>query len=130
MQAHPCCHGVRLQRHGGLGRGQPIPGHERDQLTIGFGKAPDCVDQRLVLVAVDDDIGGVRVLFVNGTEKQSAQALPSPFPPPMIEQHVAGDPVQPRSEVIVPRHLVATSPHDQEHLRGHIRSVGRTTGSS
>jgi len=83
-----------------------------------------------VLVAVDDDIGGVWVLLADGTEKQSAQALPSPFSTPMIEQHVAGDPVQPRSEVIAARHLVATSPHDQEHLRGHIRGVGRATGSS
>jgi len=75
MQAHPCRHGVHLQRHGGLGRGQPIPGHERDQLTIGFAKASDRVDQPLVLVAVDDDIGGVWVLFVNGAEQQRAQAI-------------------------------------------------------
>jgi len=130
MQPHPCCHGVHLQCHGGLGRGQPLPGHESDQLTIWFWKTPDCGDQHLVLVAVDDDIRRVWVLLADGTEKQRAQQLSPSLATPMIEQHVAGDTEQPRSEVSAARHLVATSPHDQEHLRGHIRSVGRTTGSS
>ena len=130
MQAHSCCHGVHLQRLGGLGRGEPIPGHEGDQFAIGFVKVEDCGDQHLVLVAVGDDLGGVWVLLVNGTEQQCAQPLSSTLASSVIEQDVAGDPVQPRPEVFVPWHFVAASPYDEEHLRGHIRSVGRTTGPS
>ena len=123
MQAHSCRHRVHLQCHGGLGRGQPLPGHESDQLTIGFWKASDCGDQHLVLVAVDNDIGGVCVLLTDGTQQQRTQPLSASLATPMIEKNVAGDTEQPRSEVIAARNLLAASLHDQEHLRGHIRSI-------